>query len=163
MCHNCGIKSCSGCKNKCESKKCCGHSHSHHHHGHEHSHEIDGLTIKGKDVLFCKQMSDVDKKCFEKYGFSNGMDYDTITMKFVTIINQLEGKLKEVLEKQRLIDDNATNGIKFYYIASGGTLPVESATVTLRKYDYCLETSTGNASGTILKTYVYDGLIWKLV
>jgi hypothetical protein len=91
------------------------------------------------------------------------MDYDTITMKFVTIINQLEGKLKEVLEKQRLIDDNATDGIKFYYIASGGILPTNSPTVTLKRYDYCLETSTGNASGAILKTYVYDGLTWKIV
>jgi hypothetical protein len=91
------------------------------------------------------------------------MDYDSITLKFISIINQLEWKLKEVLENQRLIDDNSTSGIKKYYILSGGSLPVNSPTITLRKFDYCMETTTGTAAGTVIKTYSYDGMAWKLI
>jgi hypothetical protein len=148
--HNqCGV-SCGCKKNKCDKSckpKMLDSNHAH----------------KGLDVTFCKQMSETERKCFDKYGFAKGMDYDSITLKFISIINQLEGKLKEVLENQRLIDDNSTSGIKKYYILSGGSLPVNSPTITLRQFDYCMETTTGTAAGTVIKTYSYDGMAWKLI
>jgi hypothetical protein len=159
MCNSCGIKNCgcngpitidynkkcgcnkpcscnSGCATTCDVK--CDNTHKHY----------------GNNIHFCKE---IDMECQEQYGVKKGMDYDSLIMVLVKKIDRLEKAYGGLMRKLNIQESELANKQQTFVIAVGAPLPVNSSTITLKKYDITIRKDAG---GVTTEEFVYNGINW---